>query len=362
MKTILIVYSLIAIIGCKHNPITRKEKKSTLEPQSKAISEEKIEDSMVFIEGGTFTMGAVEQSNTNDALPFHQVIVDNFWIDPTEVTNAQFKDFVDATGYKTIAERPVNWDELKKMLPPGTPKPDEINLRPGSMVFTPPTQIISLNNHFAWWSWVQGANWKHPEGPDSSIDGKENHPVVHIAFEDAKAYAAWAGKRLPTEAEWEYAARGGIDKAEFVWGDELTPNNTYLANFFQGVFPYRNYPKDGFVGSAPVKSYPPNGYGLYDMAGNVWEWCSDFFQVGDFDPSSCIDTIIRNPIGPKATKDPLDPLAIKHVTKGGSYLCSSQYCSNYKPSGRQGSTYDTGMSHIGFRCVKDENKIAKKPK
>lgn len=353
MKNLVIACFLATMIGCKEKPNIQEVGGSTQKTMPAETPEAEAE--MVFIKGGAFTMGASKQSNTRDAMPFHQVIVNNFWIDKTEVTNSQYAKFVEATDYVTIAERPIDWEELKQMLPPGTPKPDEINLQPGSLVFTPPSHAIPLNNYLEWWSWVLGANWKHPEGPSSSIEGKENYPVVHIAFEDAKAYAEWAGKRLPTEAEWEYAARGGMDKNEFAWGDELTPNNTYFANFFQGEFPHKNNASDGFEMSSPVKSYPPNGYGLYDMTGNVWEWCNDFFEASVFDPNCCNGTIIKNPKGPKQTNDPYDNLAIKHVTKGGSFLCSDQYCSNYKPSGRQGSVYDTGMNHIGFRCVKDEN-------
>lgn len=314
------------------------------------------EDEMVFIKGGTYTMGAAKQSNTHDALPFHQVMVNDFWIDKTEVTNKEYAEFVAATGYKTLAERPVDWEELKTMLPPGTPKPNAASLQPGSMVFTPPNFPIPLTDYTQWWSWVSGANWRHPEGPDSSIEGKEDHPVVHMAFEDAQAYATWAGKRLPTEAEWEYAARGGAEKKEFAWGDELTPNNTYLANFFQGEFPHENTGSDGYIMSAPVASFPSNAYGLYDMVGNVWEWCSDFFEADTFDPDCCNGTVADNPKGPEKIRNHNNPLSLRHVIKGGSFLCSPQYCSNYKPSGRQGSNYDTGMNHLGFRCVKDDKK------
>lgn len=233
--------------------------------------ENPITTKMILIEGAEFTMGTCEQSNTNDALPAQKVKVDGFWIDEHEVTNADFKKFVDATGYVTVAERSVDWEELKKMLPEGTPKPPAENLQPGSLVFTPPNHPVALNDYSQWWSWVNGANWQHPYGPESSIDGLDNHPVVHIALEDAKAFAEWAGKRLPTEAEWELAARGGLTEKEFAWGEELTPNGQYLANFFQGDFPYNNTANDGFASSAPIKSFPPNGFGLYDMVGNVWE-------------------------------------------------------------------------------------------
>ncbi len=307
---------------------------------------------MVWIEGGTFNMGAAEQCNTRDAQPFHTVQVDGFWMDETEVTNDQFAAFVDATGYVTLAERPVDWEEMKKMLPPGTPKPSDDMLQPGSLVFTPPDHPVMLNDYSQWWSWVNGANWKHPSGPGSNLDGKGNHPVVHIAYEDAKAYATWAGKRLPTEAEWEFAARGGMDQQEFAWGGELVLQGRFMANYFQGAFPNQNTTEDGFEGTSPAKSFPPNAYGLYDMIGNVWELCSDWYAVDNFETVQ-YPPLTKNPTGPKATFDPHDPLSIKHVSKGGSFLCSEMYCSNYKPSGRQGSAYDTGMCHTGFRCVKN---------
>lgn len=307
---------------------------------------------MVWIPPGTFSMGAAVQANTQDAQPFHTVEVNGFWMDETEVTNDQFAAFVNATNYITLAERPVNWEELKKMVPAGTPKPPDEMLQPGSLVFTPPNKPVLLNDYNQWWSWTTGANWKHPEGPHSSLEGKGKHPVVHIAYEDADAYAKWAGKRLPTEAEFEVAARGGLDKKIYAWGDDLTPQGNYMANFFQGSFPNKNTAEDGFAGSAPVKSFPPNAYGLYDMVGNVWELCSDWYSVPDFQ-SAIYSPLEKNPKGPAATQDPNDPFAIKHVSKGGSFLCSVMYCSNYKPSGRQGAAYDTGMNHTGFRCVKD---------
>lgn len=296
-------------------------------------------------------MGAKEQSGTNDAMLPHRVIVAGFWMDENEVTNEDFQKFAEDTGYITLAEREVDWEEISKQLPPGTSRPDDISLLPGSLVFTPPNGPVLLNDYSQWWSWVIGANWKHPLGPKSSIDGKEKHPVVHIAYEDAEAYAKWAGKRLPTEAEYEFAARGGLEEKLFAWGDELTPHGAYLANFFQGAFPYRNTGDDGFIGTAPIKSFAPNSYGLYDITGNVWELCTDWFAVDNRDriPSA---VVLQNPKGPGKTFDPNDPYAVKHVSKGGSFLCSVDYCSNYKPSGRQGSAFDTGMNHTGFRCVK----------
>ncbi len=313
---------------------------------------------MIWIPGGEFMMGSTEDQPANNALTVHVVKVDGFWMDETEVTNAQFTAFVKATGYKTIAERPIDWEDLKKQVPAGTPKPPDDVLQPGSMVFTPPSRPVTLNDYSQWWMWVVGANWQHPEGPASSIEGKDNYPVVHIAFEDATSYAKWAGKRLPTEAENEFAARGGLNGKTFSWGDELNPHGKYLANYFQGAFPINDTGDDGFKGLAPVKSFPPNGYRLYDIIGNVWELCSDWYSVGQV---SIGNAVLTNPAGPYATKDPEDPYAIKHVSKGGSYICSDQYCSNYKPSGRQGSAFDSGMSHTGFRCAKDSKPKSKTP-
>ncbi len=320
--------------------------------ESQAVPTIESQKGMVWIPGGEFEMGAAEQCNTNDAQPYHHVSVKGFWMDETEVTNNQFAAFVNATGYLTLAERPVDWEELKKIVEPDTPKPPDEMLQPGSLLFTPPTQPVILNDYTQWWSWVTGVNWKHPAGPNSTIEGKGNHPVVHIAYQDAEAYAKWAGKRLPTEAEFEFAARGGINAKEFAWGDQLNPNGKYLANYFQGSFPNHNTSEDGFEGTAPVKSFPPNGYGLFDMVGNVWELCSDWYAVDDFQNAG-YPALLKDPKGPSKTFDPNDPYAMKHVSKGGSFLCSANYCSNYKPSGRQGSSYDTGMSHTGFRCVKD---------
>lgn len=306
---------------------------------------------MVWIAGGEFTMGCQDATCTQEAISPHRVKVEGFWIDETEVTNAQFKIFVDDTNYITVAERPIDWEDLKKQLPPGTPKPPEDNLKPGALVFTPPSGRVMLNDYSQWWSWVIGADWKHPLGVGSSIRGMDNYPVVQIAYEDALAYASWAGKSLPTEAQYEFAARGGLDEKVFSWGEELNPQGKFMANYFQGSFPNKNTAEDGFEGLAPVKSFPPNNYGLYDMIGNVWELCSDWFAMGE-QLSNKANVIVANPKGPSSSYDPNEPGIQKHVSKGGSFLCSEQYCSNYKPSGRQATAFDTGMNHTGFRCVK----------
>ncbi len=339
-KFYLFIFFIYVLSSCAPSKKETSNKNDSLPEQA----------GMVWIPGGEFMMGDTGEQPANNALPLHTVQVDGFWMDVTEVTNAQYKIFVMATNYKTVAERRLDWEELKKQVPPGTPKPDDDLLQPGSLVFTPPDAPVTLNDYSQWWRWVVGADWQHPEGTGSSIEGKDNFPVVHIAYEDAEAYATWAGKRLPTEAEYEFAARGGLNARDFSWGDELNPQGKYLANYFQGAFPNNDTGEDGFKGVAPVKSFPPNGYGLYDIIGNVWELCSDWYSV---EISVKKSQLLTNPTGPQATLDPDDPYAIKHVSKGGSFACSIQYCSNYRPSGRQGSSYDSGMNHTGFRCVKD---------
>ena len=297
---------------------------------------------MVWIPAGAFSMGS-DDPRFPDAQPVHPVWVDGFWMDRTEVTNAEFAKFVAATKYVTVAERPLKAEDF-----PGVPAEQ---LVPGSIVFTPPDGPVPLNNMMQWWRYENGASWRHPEGPGTDLKGRENYPVVQIAFEDAQAYAKWAGKRLPTEAEWERAARGGVDGKPYTWGDEFTPGGKYMANTFEGHFPNKDTAADGFAGIAPAASFPPNAYGLYDMAGNVWEWCSDWYRPVAF--AADAKALAVNPQGPAEAQafDPQEPGVRKRVQKGGSFLCTDQYCTRYMPGGRGKGEPSSGANHIGFRCV-----------
>ena len=313
---------------------------------------------MVWIPGGEFTMGTDSELGWPDEKPAHRVRVDGFWMDETEVTNAQFHAFVEATGYVTTAEKPPDVEEILRQSPPGTAPPPKELLVPGSLVFQPTAgPVKDLRDYSQWWHWTPGANWRHPEGPGSGIVGKDDHPVVHVSWDDAVAYAKWAGKRLPTEAEWEFAARGGLEGRPYVWGDEKPTDTNIFANLWQGEFPHRNTARDGYVRTAPVKSFAPNGYGLYDMAGNVWEWCSDYYQA-DLYRRRVRDAVIVNPSGPAAAMDPRHPRAASRVQRGGSFLCHDSYCWRYRPSARHGCSPDTGMSHVGFRCVTSKQRWA----
>ena len=297
---------------------------------------------MVWVEGGEFSMGS---DAFPDAQPIHRVAVEGFWIDSTEVTNAQFARFVAATGYVTLAERAPRAEDY----PSAPPE----NLVAGSVVFTPPGRDVPLDNHYQWWAYVHGADWRHPEGPVTDLDGKADHPVVHVAYEDVEAYALWADKRIPTEAEWEFAARGGLDAKPYTWGDEFQPGGKFMANTFQGNFPNENTVADGYATTSPVRAFPPNDYGLYGMAGNVWEWVADWYRPDTYATRAAMGVVVHNPTGPAASFDPTEPGVAKRVHKGGSFLCTDQYCARYMPGGRGRGVSDTGTNHLGFRLVED---------
>lgn len=311
---------------------------------------------MVWIPGGEFSMGGVNpvglkgggHETMSDARPVHRVYVDGFYMDASEVTNAQFAKFVAATGYVTIAERKPTKEEF--------PNAPEESLVAGSVVFTPPSKPVSLSDYFQWWSYVKGADWKHPTGAESSIKGRDNYPVVQVCWEDAMAYAKWAGKRLPTEAEWEFAARGGIGGELYLWGNQLKPGGKYMANIFEGHFPGDDAGEDGYKGIAPVKQYQASRYGLYDMAGNVWEWCSDWYRPDYYESLLKQGGIARNPQGPADSFDPAEPGLQKRVQRGGSFLCTDQYCTRYMLGTRGKGEYMTSTNHTGFRCVMDVKK------
>jgi formylglycine-generating enzyme required for sulfatase activity len=283
-----------------------------------------------------------------DARPVHRVRVGGFWMDIHEVTNDEFGEFVEATGYVTVAEQSPQAEDF-----PGAP-PE--NLVAGSIVFTPPREQVPVRDasgtaHLRWWAYVPGASWRHPSGPASDLEGRGDEPVVHVAYEDAKAYAAWAGKRLPSEAEWECAARGGLAGATYPWGDEFRPGGTWMANTWQGRFPAEHTAEDGYAGIAPVGRYPANAYGIHDMSGNVWEWCSDWYRPDTYELDAARG-IVDDPRGPADSHDPAEPGQIKRVQRGGSFLCSDQYCSRYIVGTRGKGEVSSATNHIGFRCVK----------
>ncbi len=310
----------------------------------------KQRDGMVWIEGGTFMMGADNEQGRQDEYPKHAVKLNGFYMDITEVTNEQFAAFVKATGYITTAEKDVKWEDLKKQLPAGSERPPAEMLKAASLVFVPTETEVNLQDYSQWWQWTHGANWKHPKGPGSDIVGKEKYPVVHISWDDANAYCKWAGKRLPTEAEWEYAARGGKKNNIYTWGNENVDTGAAKCNFWQGTFPNKNEIKDGFFGAAPVQSFAANGYGLYDMAGNVWEWCADLYHHNYYTAFEKIKMTV-NPKGPVKSYDPDEPLIAKRMMRGGSFLCNESYCSGYRVAARMKTSADSGMEHLGFRCV-----------
>jgi sulfatase modifying factor 1 len=300
---------------------------------------------MVRVPGGTFLMGS--NDFYSEERPVHRVAVDGFWMDEHPVTNAEFRRFVKATAYVTVAERPLD--------PADYPEADTALLVAGSLVFKKARGPVDLRDVRNWWAYTPGADWRHPEGPGSNLGGRERHPVVHIAYEDAEAYASWAGKELPTEAEWEYAARGGIEGATYAWGDEFAPKGKMMANTWQGHFPWENLKTDRYEGTSLVRVFPPNGYGFYDVTGNVWEWTSDYFSSRHSDEGARPCCVPRNPrvdspegshaVGQSGAHIP------RRVLKGGSHLCAPSYCLRYRPAARQGEAVDTSTTHIGFRCV-----------
>jgi sulfatase modifying factor 1 len=306
---------------------------------------------MVWIPGGEFSMGSTAEGEslcgqpgvTRDALPVHRVYVDGFWMDATEVTNEQFAQFVAATSYVTVAETKPTKEEF----PTAPPE----NLIAGSTVFTPTPTPVKLDDYFQWWSYIPGADWRHPSGPGNDIQGREKYPVVQVAYEDAEAYAKWVGKRLPTEAEWEFAARGGQAGRLYAWGDELKPGGKWMANIYEGKFPVQDTGEDGFAGLAPVAQYAPNPYGLYDIAGNAWEWCSDWYRPDTYARLKLAGGVARNPQGPATPYDPAEPTEKKRVQRGGSFLCTDQYCTRYMVGTRGKGEVRTASNHLGFRCV-----------
>lgn len=298
---------------------------------------------MAWIPGGRFLMGSNE--HYPEEAPAHYETVNGFWMDKYAVTNEQFACFVDATGHVTVAERSPNPEDY-----PGA-KPEM--LQPASVVFRKLDRPVDLRNHFNWWTYIPGANWRHPEGPESSIEDRMQHPVVHVAFDDVQAYAKWAGKKLPSEAEWEFAARGGLDGATYAWGEDFTPDGKQMANVWQGEFPWENLRTDLYERTAPVGHFPPNGYGLFDMIGNVWEWTTDWYAARHTVTKACCGSVGRNGGDRELSYDPLTP-GIKiprRVIKGGSFLCAQNYCRRYRPAARMAQAVDTSACHVGFRLI-----------
>ncbi|MCQ0110419.1 formylglycine-generating enzyme family protein [Zhouia amylolytica] len=356
MNKVFLTFLLLTFIACKGKKANNDENVVENSAVNKAVEKEKSKpetpEGMVWIPGGSFTQGAYDNDNLalQHEKPAHPVSVDGFFIDITEVTNAQFKKFVEATGYVTVAERKIDWEEMKKQVPPGTPKPHDSILQPGSLLFKGTTYTVTnLDDFYQWWEWKVGADWRHPRGPGSSIEGKDNYPVVHIAYEDALAYCKWAGRRLPTESEWEYAAKGGKLNSKFSWGKDDEKLKS-AANTWQGEFPKTNTEEDGFDRLAPVQSFSPNAFGLYDMAGNVWEWTQDWYNVNYY-KELIVAGEVKNPKGADQPFNPRNPYAKEKVIKGGSFLCNESYCASYRNSARMASTEDSGMEHLGFRTV-----------
>ena len=362
----LIVASMYVLTGCKGEvqkrakPILNKTPDQLLIKKPEGL---KTPEGMIWIEGKIFTKGAkaTDSFAMPREFPAHQVAVDGFFIDIHEVTNAQFSKFVKETQYITVAERPIDWEVMKNDLPPGTPKPADSVLQPGSLTFNRAVDaVVSMDNYSQWWTWKIGANWKHPEGPNSSIDGKEDLPVVHIAYEDALAYCKWAKKRLPTEAEWEAAAQGTFTDKIYTWGNDNSKLNA-KANTWQGQFPVKNEAVDGYKFIAPVGSYPSNSVGLYDMLGNVWEWVSDPYNENYY---RTLDSknIILNPKGADTSYNPNNPYQKERTIKGGSFLCHASYCASFRISAKMPMTPDSSSDHTGFRTVTTPEMLSDNPK
>lgn len=353
-------FLLTAFIACKEpsshkTPLPKPTQYQVLKEQPADVS---TPEGMVWVEGKTFVQGA--KPDDPHALPRefppHEVTVDGFFMDITEVTNKQFLAFVEATGYVTVAERPIEWEEMKKELPPDTPKPADSLLQPGSLIFNKEVNAVSdMDNYTQWWTWKIGANWKQPQGPGSTIEGKDDYPVVHIAYEDAMAYCEWANRRLPTEAEWELAAQGTYTASIYTWGDDPAPLNL-SANTWQGTFPIKNESIDGFDFIAPTKSFPPNSIGLYDMLGNVWELTSDWYHENYYKNLDLSQPII-NPKGAEEPFSPGNPYQKEHIIKGGSFLCHASYCASFRISARMGAEPNSASDHVGFRTVATSDMI-----
>jgi formylglycine-generating enzyme required for sulfatase activity len=341
-KTVEKVIEKPKVLAEKLAPVVVNQPENTTAPEG-----------MVWISGATFLQGAVPQDQMamDHEKPAIEVAVDGFFMDVTEVTNAQFAKFVKETGYMTTSERKIDWEEMKKQVPEGTPKPHDSILQPGSLTFKKTkSSVANLYDFSQWWKWTIGASWQHPNGPESSIKGKDTYPVVQVSFEDAMAYCEWAGKRLPTEAEWELAARAGNYRTIYFWGDDANLLKEQ-ANTWEGEFPVANTKVDGFELRAPVKTYAANAYGLYDMAGNVWEWTSDWYNTNYYKDAAGQNQVRQNPKGAGTPYTENNPYAKEKIIKGGSFLCSASYCASYRVSAKMGSSTDSSLEHTGFRTV-----------
>ncbi len=349
--TLITLIFLFTTISCNN-----KKEKSV---KNKTETNIKTPKNMIWVQGKTFLRGAKQGDKfaMPREKPAHKVTVDGFFIDATEVTNKQFKKFINETKYITVAERKIDWEEMSKQLPANTPKPHDSILQPGSLIFNKNVNaVVNMQNYIQWWTWKIGANWKHPSGPNSNIKDKDDYPVVHIALEDALAYCKWANRRLPTEAEWEAAAQGSNKSTIFTWGNDASILNSN-ANTWQGIFPTKNESKDGFAFISSVKSYPPNSIGIYDMLGNVWELTGDLFNVNYYKELDT-STPILNPKGAKKSYSPSNPYQVEHVMKGGSFLCHESYCASFRISARMGVAIDSGSDHMGFRTVATPEMLA----